>query len=159
MKKGLIALIYIALIVVIAIMHRPKEGAFTGRGVGYVESTSDKDGWGDSSAGGEGAWSGSSGGGGGGPSGPASSRSRKARARHRKIAGFNSTVRSYQSDYQKNKSANRYKKWYIPGTYKTSVLVYRGDVYMTPYDKTGPQYDKGYGLIMGQKHSAESALK
>ena len=54
----------------------------------------------------------------------------------------------FVSVYGKN---DKYAKWYTPGTYKTSVTVYEGNVYVAEYSDSGANYKDASLLGAGQK--------
>ncbi|MFH0764489.1 MAG: GLUG motif-containing protein, partial [Candidatus Omnitrophota bacterium] len=54
--------------------------------------------------------------------------------------------------------ANKYEKPYLPGKYRTVVIVFEGKVVVAPYDEKGPRYDEGIVLTEGGKALQEGEI-
>ena len=52
----------------------------------------------------------------------------------------------------------KYKKWYEPGKYRTSVIVYEGRVVAAPYTEDGPEFEKGVSLLPGEETKIEGTV-
>ena len=52
----------------------------------------------------------------------------------------------------------KYKKWYDPGKYRTSVIVYEGRVVAAPYTEDGPELEKGVSLTPGEETKIEGTV-
>ena len=52
-----------------------------------------------------------------------------------------------------------YSSAYLPGTYRTVVIVYEGDVVVAPYDERGLQEAKAIPVVTGQTITQEKEIK